>query len=601
MLLSSLKLLLFAPVFAAAGPSSNSFHESLTLHPLPDGKLSVLFEFTTYFTQAKSISSIPQYHHYITPPSLLLPLQTNNISELSISFVSGRWDQRRSSQSGPLHYLSGGGGGEVRGWVRNGNEGGSEEERWGAVTHALGGLFCAGLGPKQADENVKTFGRIYPPHRGDPDGLTHFLLSHPHHNLCTENLTPFLFLLPSKGLSGLSALLAQPGIIFSWGFQSEGIEVIMPDDDHPEGKWTGWWEGVVDLMPPGAGVKGVKRETGLEKLFKRRLPPSCPETESSVIRLILPENEKVNVEPQGPVMGEWRDGKWRQIMEWDAKDREMVEKDLKVWWDEERFEYRKFILFANFTIHGLNIVCIARTIDPPAVSVAKTVIDSQASDGTFQIKISNHENITREAIYSEIWPWWVKGWMSEMAVWVEDDGPRADLLKSISYNPSNPPDIPPTTVHLSIQIPPRSTLVLTIPFTKLTLKYTDHRPDAERGQEIPAGVLTFLDLVGECGASGPESESEPGPEPEAPPSPRASLHANALRSNRARIYTPRILLDIPTPDFSMPYNVIIMSSTVMAVFFGLMHGGLTRRWGWIEVPEEPQEPQEGVRVGEKKE
>lgn len=41
----------------------------------------------------------------------------------------------------------------------------------------------------------------------------------------------------------------------------------------------------------------------------------------------------------------------------------------------------------------------------------------------------------------------------------------------------------------------------------------------------------------------------------------------------------------------------------MAVFFGLMHGGLTRRWGWIEVPEEPQEPQEpqeGVRVGEKK-
>lgn len=178
------------------------------------------------------------------------------------------------------------------------------------------------------------------------------------------------------------------------------------------------------LDAPGAGVKGVKRETGLEKLFERRLPPSCPETESSVIRLILPENEKVNVEPQGRVMGEWRDGKWRQIMEWDAKDREMVEKDLKVWWDEERFEYRKFILFANFTIHGLNIVCIARTIDPPAVSVAKTVIDSQASDATFQIKISNHENITREAIYSEIWPWWVKGWMSEMAVWVEDEGPR---------------------------------------------------------------------------------------------------------------------------------------------------------------------------------
>lgn len=59
----------------------------------------------------------------------------------------------------------------MRGWVRNGNEGGSEEERWGAVTHALGGLFCAGLGPKDTGENVKTFGGIYPPHRGDPDGM----------------------------------------------------------------------------------------------------------------------------------------------------------------------------------------------------------------------------------------------------------------------------------------------------------------------------------------------------------------------------------------------------------------------------------------------
>lgn len=30
---------------------SDSFHESLTLNPLPDGKVSVLFEFTTYFTR----------------------------------------------------------------------------------------------------------------------------------------------------------------------------------------------------------------------------------------------------------------------------------------------------------------------------------------------------------------------------------------------------------------------------------------------------------------------------------------------------------------------------------------------------------------------
>lgn len=67
------------------------------------------------------------------------------------------------------------------------------------------------------------------------------------------------------------------------------------------------------------------------------------------------------------------------------------------------------------------------------ISVTKTVIDSQASDGTFQIKISNHENIMREAIYSEIWPWWVKGWMSEMAVWIEDEGPRGQQSSPLPF------------------------------------------------------------------------------------------------------------------------------------------------------------------------
>jgi hypothetical protein len=65
------------------------------------------------------LSRLGQSHHYLTPPSLLLPLEHNNISELTVSFVAGQWDQRRSGEAGPLHYESGGGGGEVRGWLRS--------------------------------------------------------------------------------------------------------------------------------------------------------------------------------------------------------------------------------------------------------------------------------------------------------------------------------------------------------------------------------------------------------------------------------------------------------------------------------------------------
>ena len=102
------------------------------------------------------------------------------------------------------------------------------------------------------------------------------------------------------------------------------------------------------------------------------------------------------------------------------------------------------------------------------------------------------------------------------------------------------------------------------------LKYTEHRPDAERGVEIPSGTLTLLDLLGEDAEGDVENDATVDPR----------------RSGRSRIYTTRLLLDVPTPDFSMPYNVIIMSSTVMAIFFGLMQGTLTRRWTFVKVVQE---------------
>lgn len=228
-----------------------------------------------------------------------------------------------------------------------------------AVTHALGGLFCAGLGPSDEGETVRTFGHIYPPnsnsngrfrysvasvHRNSDSrlfaDLTHFLLAHPSVNLCTENLTPFLSLLPSKGLSGLSSLLAQPGIVFSWGFKAEGIEVIMPSASSPQGRWRGWWEGVVDLVPE----RGVSRAFSTRTLFKKGLPRPFPEAESSVLRMIMPGGRSLRMDPSADQQtGRWIDGRLREVRKWDLLDGNMVGQDVRFWWEDEMdFTYREF-------------------------------------------------------------------------------------------------------------------------------------------------------------------------------------------------------------------------------------------------------------------
>lgn len=213
-------------------------------------------------------------------------------------------------------------------------------------------MFCAGVvGAEDSGDAVRTFSELYPPARDGesesrrasfmsltPDA-SHYLVSTPHLRLCTENLTPFLSLLPSKGVSGLSALLAKPGVVLAWGFKTEGINVVMPTSDEP-GSWTGWWEGVVDLIP----VRGRgSREFTLEKLFHQRLPRAFPAASSSVLRVIRPRDQRFRADPPAQRSeGRWVDGRRRAVDEWDLTDGAMAGSDVRFWWDGEgEFEHRE--------------------------------------------------------------------------------------------------------------------------------------------------------------------------------------------------------------------------------------------------------------------
>lgn len=42
------------------------------------------------------------------------------------------------------------------------------------------------------------------------------------------------------------------------------------------------------------------------------------------------------------------------------------------------------------------------------------------------------------------------------------------------------------------------------------------------------------------------------------------------------IYSKNVLMSLPNPDFSMPYNVITLTSTVIAFYFGSLFNLMTR-------------------------
>lgn len=103
----------------------------------------------------------------------------------------------------------------------------SIDERWRGLRNALAGLFCASLG---APDELRTTSpaRAFAPEGalpgwGAPHRVRHASL--PSEHVCTENLTPFLKLLPCKSLSGIARLL-DPHRLFDADWHGMGVHVV---------------------------------------------------------------------------------------------------------------------------------------------------------------------------------------------------------------------------------------------------------------------------------------------------------------------------------------------------------------------------------------
>lgn len=100
------------------------------------------------------------------------------------------------------------------------------DERWKGLRNSLAGLFCASLGSLDELRTTSPAFAFKPegslPSWNLPHRLRH--ASMPSEHVCTENLTPFLKLLPCKSLSGIASLL-NPHRIFDADWHGMGVHV----------------------------------------------------------------------------------------------------------------------------------------------------------------------------------------------------------------------------------------------------------------------------------------------------------------------------------------------------------------------------------------
>jgi len=182
----------------------------------------------------------------------------------------------------------------------------------------------------------------------------------------------------------------------------------------------------------------------------------------------------------------------------------------------------------------------------PPLTAARSINGHGQERGSIQAVITNPSLTDRvDFVYLESLPWFMKPYLHTLRARVSNS--VENPIKETYYRPAVDRKRG-THIELLLTIPPASTLTLTYDFEKAILRYTEYPPDANRGFDVAPAIIRLL----------------------SPPS-RNSRKGTYLR-------TTSLLLPLPTPDFSMPYNVIILTSTVMALGFGNIFNLLVRRF-----------------------
>jgi GPI-anchor transamidase subunit T len=161
-------------------------------------------------------------HYTLFPLSFGQLLREYAITELHLNLNAGRWNYENW---GYPEELGVGTGAELWAWMADGGPMScvfgsiylkfvlsiscSVDERWSGLRNGLAGLICASLGSMDEIRTTKP-ALSFQPEGSLPDwNITHQIrhATLPSEHVCTENLTPFVKLLPCKSLSGIAMLL----------------------------------------------------------------------------------------------------------------------------------------------------------------------------------------------------------------------------------------------------------------------------------------------------------------------------------------------------------------------------------------------------------
>ncbi|KAH3671249.1 hypothetical protein OGAPHI_000472 [Ogataea philodendri] len=540
---------------------SYPFEESLEFKPLKSNNLLASFNFKLNSSEFQLYQPKGETLHYSVFSKLLGPiLQETNTRELHLRFSQGWYDAEVYGELPAKGGQSGGTGVEL--WsVIEGTDDESVFHDWIRLVNSLSGLFCASLNFIDSDSTTYPVTVFQPKsqllQQNSLENDLYLLRSAlPREPVCTENLTPFLKLLPTKGKAGISSLLTGHKVFNSqWSSMSIDITTHCSETGcHYEMDQSIKLILNVPLalerneMPIPKPTPGSKLKCDPSKFFDAY---HCfPLDEVSELDYSLLDLFGKQIQG-GALISNTPTKVCADINKkaWNIDVNSSTNVDLH---DENGKTCFTITDSENYNIHfkSSNTSEIAPLPAPP-IYASRSLSGYSQDSGGFRIDLTNPTDEDSKIIIFESTPWFVRIYLHTLTITVNStntytvDDPEFDtLLNGIIYNPAIDRK-KPSHLELLVTIPAHTKVKLALQFDKSMLLYAEYPPDANHGFEIEPAVISVLD-----------------------------------KDTNDVVYqmrTTTALLTLPTPDFSMPYNVIILTSTVMSLAFGAIFNLLIKR------------------------
>lgn len=538
------------------------FDEKLNLRPLPNNFMLSSFTFdmnSTMFTPGRSSKDVNEYSHYtVFPKAFSSILQHTSAREMHIRFTRGFWDAESWGRLPNDGFKSGGSGVELWAVI----EASSKDEaytKWKVLANSLSGIFCASINFIDSSKTTYPKSTFLPvdevPIFDSRNYLYVIRAALANEPVCTENLTPFVKLLPTKGKSGISTLLDGHRVFDSF-WHSLSIDIKTRCDDTINMCYDSM-ESNVDVVMHVPNTIARADNPIPKPLDGELLRCDTSKPHDSYQCFPLPENTQTSF-LLSKLFGKTLQGSnlisnnLSRVCAQKTKDWNVL-----IQLNDEFFgtstdcfdltENAKNDIYFE-TSNSTNVIAM----DDVPVYVSRSLVSYGQDRSGLRTVFKNPTNRPVKLIYFESLPWFMRVYLSTLKLEPTKDKKTEfeikDLLSSIEYLPAIDRQRP-THLEYQIEIPANTTIALSYQFEKTLLKYAEYPPDANHGFEIESAVITVIEPV------------------------------------KYQSRTTTLLLVLSTPDFSMPYNVIILTSTIMGLIFGTLFNLSVKRLITVEEAE----------------